>query len=290
MNHCWNKHSLDPGFAYKCDVSSCTSKLTNIQSLRRHLKSKHLWFHEKYLQRYGRVENEDVDLDENSENENVISMQLDESGVSSGENNESDCENVSFSDFDRERLVANFLLELKEIYGTNTQASCFVSDKVMHILQLENKIRYSMFTKRIRQNNPDFILDHESELILTCETAFAKAFKKFSRKKNLNEFVKNQEYFIEPKQISLGFDPTSQREDTIQYVPIYSTLNAVLRHKVVLAHIYAETSLQSGVIKTFGDSLAFKSKKFLNSREHVSEISLYHDDFSVVNPVGNTQT
>ena len=65
MNHCWNKHSLDPGFGYKCDVSSCTSKLTNIQSLRRHLKSKHLWFHEKYLKRYGRVENEDVDIDEN---------------------------------------------------------------------------------------------------------------------------------------------------------------------------------------------------------------------------------
>ena len=219
MNHCWNKHSLDPGFAYKCDVSSCTSKLTNIQSLRRHLKSKHLWFHEKYLQRYGRVENEDVDLDENSENENVISMQLDESGVSSGENNEYDCENVSFSDFDRERLVANFLLELKEIYGTNTQASCFVSDKVMHILQLENKIRYSMFTKSIRQNNPEIILDHASELILTCEGAF-KAFKKFSGKNNLNEFVKNQEYFIEPKQISLVFDPTTQKEDTIQYVPI----------------------------------------------------------------------
>ena len=220
MNHCWNKHSLDPGFAYKCDVSSCTSKLTNIQSLRRHLKSKHLWFHEKYLQIYGRVENEDVDLDENSENENVISMQLDESGVSSGENNESDCENVSFSDFDHEKLVANFLLELRKIYDTTTEASCFVSDKVMHILQLENKIRYSMFTKSIRQNNPEIILDHASELISTCESTFIKAFKKFSGKNNLNEFVKNQEYFIEPKQISLWFDPTTQKEDTIQYVSI----------------------------------------------------------------------
>ena len=218
MNYCWNKHSLDPGFAYKCDEFSCTSKLTNIQSLRRHLKSKHLWFHEKYLQRYGRVKNEDVDLDENSENENVISMQLDESAVSSGENNESDCENVSFSDFDHEKLVANFLLELRKIYDTTTEASCFVSDKVMHILQLENKIRYSMFTKS--QNNPDIILDHASELILAHESAVIKAFKKFSGKNNLNEFVKNQEYFIEPKQISLGFDPTTQKVDTIQYVPI----------------------------------------------------------------------
>ena len=50
--------------------------------------------------------------------------------------------------------------------------SLVVSDKVMHILQLDNKIRYSMFTKGIRQNNPDIILDHESELILTSESAF----------------------------------------------------------------------------------------------------------------------
>ena len=174
LNRCWDKHSLDPGFACKCDVPSCTSKFINIQSLRRHLNSKYLWFHEKYLQRYGRVKNGNVDLDENSENENVISIQiqLDETGVSSGENNESDCENVSFSDFNHEKLVANFLLELREIYGTTTEASCFVSEKVMHILQLGNKIRYSMFTKSIRQNNPDIILDHESELILTCESAF----------------------------------------------------------------------------------------------------------------------
>ena len=24
LNHCWDKHSLEPGFAYKCDMSSCT--------------------------------------------------------------------------------------------------------------------------------------------------------------------------------------------------------------------------------------------------------------------------
>ena len=158
-------------------------QIYKIQSLRKHLKSKHLWFHGKYLQRYGRVQNDNVDLDENSENENVIPMQLDESSVSSGENNESDCENVSFSDFDHTKLVANFLLELREIYGTTTEASCFVSEKVMHILQLENKIRYSMFTKS-SQNNPGTTLHHELQLILTCESAFVQAFKKFSGKKN----------------------------------------------------------------------------------------------------------
>ena len=48
----------------------------------------------------------------------------------------------------------------------------------------------------------------------------------------------------------------------------------------------AETS-QNGVIKAFRDSLAFKSNKFLNSREHVLEICLYHDDFNIVNQMGN---
>ena len=51
LNHSWNKHSLDPGFALKCDVSSFTKKFANIQSLRRYLESKLFWFHEKYLQR-----------------------------------------------------------------------------------------------------------------------------------------------------------------------------------------------------------------------------------------------
>ena len=55
-----------------------------------------------------------------------------------------------------------------------------------------------MSTKSIRQNNPDIILDHDSELILTCESSFIKAFKKYSVKNNLNEFVKKQEFFLNP--------------------------------------------------------------------------------------------
>ena len=117
-----------------------------------------------------------LNKDQNSKNEKCNSNTAWWSGVSSGENNESDCENVLFSDFDHKKLVANFLLEWSEIYGTTTEASCFVGDKVKHILQLGTKIRYSMFTKNICQNNPDIIFDHDSELILTCESAFVKAF------------------------------------------------------------------------------------------------------------------
>ena len=48
-----------------------------------------------------------ADLDENSENENEIPMLLDESSVNSEENNELDCEIMSFSNSDHKKLVAN---------------------------------------------------------------------------------------------------------------------------------------------------------------------------------------
>ena len=40
----------------------------------------------------------------------MIPIQLDDISVSSGENNESDCENMSFSDFDHKKLVLNLFI------------------------------------------------------------------------------------------------------------------------------------------------------------------------------------
>ena len=56
------------------------------------------------------MEDENVDLDKNSKNENMIPIQLDESSVSSQENNGPDSENVSLSDFDHNKLVANLII------------------------------------------------------------------------------------------------------------------------------------------------------------------------------------
>ena len=57
------------------------------------------------------------------------------------------------------------MLELREKYGAKTKASCFVSEKIVHILQSENKIRFSMFKSSIKENNQNFALDHEVEQI-----------------------------------------------------------------------------------------------------------------------------
>ena len=77
----------------------------------------------------------------------------------------------------------------------------------MHILQ-----------QKISVKTTQVLFKPGSDLTLTCENIFVQAFKKFSVKKNLNEFVKNQEYFFEPIKVNMGFDPKIQKKDTTQDV------------------------------------------------------------------------
>ena len=135
----------------------------------------------------------EIDIDENFDNENVFNDNDMAQFVHEHEGNDPDhIENISFADFDYNQLIACANLDLREKYRTTTEASCFVSEKVSHILQLENKVRHAMFQESIRRNNPNFVINHETETLLTCESPFSIAFKKFSGKKTLNEFIKNK--------------------------------------------------------------------------------------------------
>ena len=56
-----------------------------------------------------------------------------------------------------------------------------------------------MFQESIGRNNPNYVIGHETETTLTCESPFSIAFKKFSDKKTLHEFIKKQTHFVVPK-------------------------------------------------------------------------------------------
>lgn len=68
---------------------------------------------------------------------------------------------------------------------------------------------------------------------------------------------------VEPKQINVSFHPITQKEDTIQYVPIDSTLKAVLSHEDVITHIYTENTSKKGVFKTLKYGSVHKKVNFL---------------------------
>ena len=129
LNNAWERHSISQGFEYKCDISSCTRKYTNIQGFRRHHKSNPSWFYDSFIRRYaGENHNRQVEVDEVSLTDENILIEPPDQDEESMDEEPSDPENhLTYSMFDFNDLVSGFLLELREKYNTTTEATCFVS-------------------------------------------------------------------------------------------------------------------------------------------------------------------
>ena len=147
----------------------------------------------------------------------------------------------------------------------------------------ENKVKYTMFPESIRRNSPNFVIDHEPETLLTCESPFSIAFKKFSGKKTELVYKKINSLCCNEK-INMGFYPVSHKEDsTVQYVPKELTSRAILRYEDVLANILQQNENNNGVYKSFRYVAAYKNNLFPNSTPNGLKLCIYHDDFSIVN-------
>ena len=79
----------------------------------------------------------------------------------------------------------------------------------------------------------------------------------------------------------------TQKHDTIQYVLIFSTLKAILGYEVVLTYVLKENVSNNFNFKTFKGGTAFRTNPFLNANFNILEICMHHDDFGIVNPLGN---
>ena len=69
LNHVWNIHSLEPGFCCRCGISSCPQTYTNLQSFRRHVRDKHLWFFEMYLKGFNKDLPNNLNINQRDEND-----------------------------------------------------------------------------------------------------------------------------------------------------------------------------------------------------------------------------
>ena len=89
------------------------------------------------------------------------------------------------------------------------------------------------------------------------------------------------------KEASLDFDPMTQKQDTVQYAPILSTLKAILSHEDVLIYVLEQNVSNKFNFKTFKDGSAYRTNPFLNANPNILEICMYHDDFGIANPLGS---
>ena len=199
-----------------------------------------------------------------------------------------------YEDFNQDVIVRSFLLGLRENFNTTTEAICFVSEKVNEIICLETKIRVSMIKESLRRNHDNFLIDYETELIMDCVSPFAEPFENFIGKKSLDRFIQKQKVYVTPMQINIGFDPISQKQEFIQHVPVFSTLEIILQHEDVLSVLYAEndnnnasTNYDRKKLRSYRDGIAHRENGLFSCFKDALQICLYHDGFNTVNPLGN---
>ena len=288
LQHSWDKHSLQAGFSYICDISSCCKQFTNLQSYRRHVKSKHVWFFERYMKYFRAVlttnEKQQGCQGTISDIELSVDGQVEEPDKTAMPNYKSTKES-DFDSFNFEQAIAEILLELRENFKTSTAATCFVSEKIKYILDIDRQIHMKLLIKSLRKDiedaapPSDIVFSYKTNAIISSQSPFSKACSKFTGEKSLSEYVKRCDSFVEPM----------QKADTIQYIPLYKTLNVLLSHEDALSEGLKsqEVTEHDNVLRTYHDGSAFKSNSLLNSEKKTLEIVLYHDDFGIVNPLGN---
>ena len=248
LNHAWNLHSLEPGFCYTCGISSCPRSYTNLQSFRRHVTDKHLWFFEMYLKVFDKYLPNNLDIIQRDED--------DFTPVENSVNHEEDFDiEEDFYDFDDHILsnfntvVGNILLELREHFNVTTKATCLIVEGMSQIIDSDRKLFSSVLRKSFVESGIREI-GHQVNRLLKSESRYSTAFKHFTGEKSLSNFVQNKKEFIEPQELIIGFDRDTKKNDTVQHVSILRTLRLLLSHADVLGEVFKGTTEHiEGVIK-----------------------------------------
>ena len=124
---------------------------------------------------------------------------------------------------------------------------------------------------------------YEANAIISSQSAFSKACSKFSGEKSLSEYIKRCDSFVGPLKLSLGFNAKMQKAYTIQYIPLYKTMNVLLSHEDAFSEVLKsqEVTEDDNVLRTYNDGSAFKPNSLSNSERKRLAIVLYHHHFGI---------
>ena len=194
-----------------------------------------------------------------------------------------DEENV-FASEDYDSLIGEFLLELREKFNLTTAATCFVAEKLNYLLEIDRKTLRKTFFNNLDEN---IEFNYKAKAVLHVNSPIQRVCERFREEKSLSEFTKSKE-FVEPVEINLGWDNVTQKFDSIQCVPIISTLKVLLKHDDVLASILHQNNQENDDrLRNYQDGKAVHRNKLFSPKQNSLQLILYHDYFGTVNPLGN---
>ena len=125
---------------------------------------------------------------------------------------------------------------------------------------------------------------------MSCKSPFTQAFDKFTGKKKLDQYIMTKQIYVKPQEIITGFDNVKNKGESLQYVTIFSTLNLILQHEDILGELTSDCDYEHAnleTFKSFKDGRSFKENVLFQCNPNALQICLYHNDFNIVNPLGN---
>ena len=282
LNHYHLEHSPESNFSLQCNILGCTSSFTSIRSYKRHIRRLHKEFHTKNM-----FTRENAAVEENFNPEAAeIPNPLPETEHN---NNNADMEEEhnEMRQTDYNSIVGDFLLELREHHKTTGAACDFVSQKIKVLMEKERYSYQQQIRTNLNENNIN--INNELESLLSSSGACSDALEGFSSSYQLNTYVKDKDFYVEPVEIQLGYNPQLSRFETFQYIPILKTLQALLKHDDVLAEVFHGNRSTDGIFRDYVDGKNCNNNNLFSSLLTSLKIQLYGDDFGCANPLGNKQ-
>ena len=181
--------------------------------------------------------------------------------------------------------VAHMLLEAREEYKMSTSSSQFLCQETQKLIDLDRAVT---FKKMLPYLKTDLNVNKHNNLqsLLNSFSQVSQAFGKFSTGKCLDNYISNKEHFVRPTEIQLGFNPVKCVSETYQYIPIFKTLDVLLKHEDVLAQIFKQRP-DSEILSCYRDGDVFKNHPLFSTNKQSLQINIYDDEFVIVNPLGN---
>ena len=93
-------------------------------------------------------------------------------------------------ELDHMSLISQLLLELREKSNITTAATMFLSEKILNLIRIDQKEHSSRIYRSLKQNQNNFKLDHETNVILFSRSPFELPCQHFCGQKALTNYIK----------------------------------------------------------------------------------------------------
>ncbi|XP_041472583.1 uncharacterized protein LOC121421848 [Lytechinus variegatus] len=267
VNHIRSIHSHEPDFFLVCGIQGCQRSYKVFSSYITHLNRHHK---EEFA---SSVDVHEVSTEAHDKN----SEPLPETGQVPTDLH---CDSIDDEPVDVERSVALLILSLREKHKLPLSTANAILREISELWRIHEHHLTSKFQELLAHHPHELDQFNISSDVLHHLSALSSEHEQL-------KYFRCSLGLVEPQTHKLNINSN----DTLQYVPIIDSLQCLLKHNDVLAHVlnfkYGPQEGNHFVLTDFCDGSLYKENPLFQTNDPTIQIILYHDDFQITNPLGS---